>query len=77
VSEEISRTELYRSRRVRPLTREDREENEERFSKKLAELVDLDQEKPGHHKEGEPEQQDRRQPDQPPTHMGRHLDIET
>jgi len=78
VSDEIRPTEIYRSRRVKPLSREHREENEERFRKQLAELDGTDEQGAGSGGEqettGHGGQESHRGA---PAHMGRHLDVET
>ncbi len=80
MTDEIRPTSIYRSRRVKPLSREDREENEERFEKKLAELSGLSDKEhddadsdAGHDEERGHEEV----PASAPSHVGRHLDIET
>jgi hypothetical protein len=82
MAEEIKPANIYRPHRVRPLSREDNDEDEERFHKKLAELV------------GEPEADEqgadsspRRQTDSdqaaaddrtgPEPECGRNLDVRT
>ncbi len=78
MTDEIRPAQLYRARRVRPLSREDREENEARFHKKLAELAEAADRRRHGEGQGQDSPPDREhEPRQAPSHMGRHLDIET
>lgn len=85
MSDEIRPVGLNRPRRIRPLSREDREENEERFRKKLAELTGLEQETDASPKDRSEEQQADDTPHDAATaapakdalQTGRHLDVET
>ncbi len=80
MADEIRPVGVPRARRVRSLSREDREENEERFQKKLAELTGAGEEEeqgsePEPHRDsGDPAEGPAGEPD---AHRGRHLDVET
>lgn len=80
MADEIRPTSIPPARRVRPMAREDREENEERFQKKLAEFAGAgeqkDEETPGErHRDSERTAEDKRT--EADRHVGRHLDVET
>lgn len=78
MSEEIRPAQIYRSRRVKPLSREDREENEERFRRKLAELNEAEERGAGSGRQQETSGDDAEERRRgAPAHMGRHLDVET
>jgi len=79
MTEEIRPVNIPRPRRVKALSREDREENEERFQKKLAELSGLSDKEPDADRDAEHQEQppEEGHSGKAPPHMGTHLDVET
>ncbi len=84
MTEEIRPSSIFRPRRVRPLPRDGRKENDKPFRKKLADLAKEDQAEPrasAHRSPPEPEQEaqeadtDENSDDDPG--IGRNLDIRT
>ncbi len=80
MAEELKPVSFYRPGRLRPVNREDREENEQRFHKKLSELAD----EQGEHPDGEAGQDDRQPaeqkqatPPETPPGVGGNLDVST
>jgi len=77
MTDEIRPANIHRPRRVRPASRDDREENEERFRKKLAELVGVEERQPDSRSSGEPDTGRDEVPARAPSDVGRHLDVQT
>ena len=82
MGEEIKLRNVFRTRRLRPVSREDRQDDEQRFSKKLAELREEAEEnsraRRDHAQSAPPDDQ----PDQSPPAdedegTGHHLDLRT
>jgi len=82
MAEEIKPAGIYRPHRVRPLSREDNDEDEERFHKKLAELVG-ERESEGERADSSPrrhagaDQAAAGDPADPEPERGRNLDVRT
>ncbi|KPK66190.1 MAG: hypothetical protein AMK73_00870 [Planctomycetes bacterium SM23_32] len=81
MAEEIRPARIVLPRRVRQVSREDREENEERFRKKLAELTDEQERTRDEHRDAHERAE---AGDEPPEHerdgdpkRGRNLDLRT
>ena len=82
MGEDIKLTSVFRTRRLRPVSREDRQDDEERFSKKLAELREEAEENSRARRDHAQSAPTADETDQPPPAdedggTGQHLDLRT